>query len=69
MADIDEVEEALRREDFIREGVQIDAESLQAFLAPITEPFINETFKFNREWLRDMAARVTDLRPPTSSGS
>ncbi|SPT58646.1 Probable ubiquinone biosynthesis protein UbiB [Actinomadura madurae] len=63
MADIDEVEEALRREDFIREGVQIDAESLQAFLAPITEPFINETFKFNREWLRDMAARVTDLRP------
>ncbi|SFO67530.1 Predicted unusual protein kinase regulating ubiquinone biosynthesis, AarF/ABC1/UbiB family [Actinomadura madurae] len=63
MADIDEVEEALRREDFIREGVQIDAESLQAFLAPITEPFINETFKFSREWLRDMAARVTDLRP------
>ncbi|MEO3826107.1 AarF/ABC1/UbiB kinase family protein [Actinomadura sp. B10D3] len=63
MADIDEVEEALRREDFIREGVEIDTESLQAFLAPITEPFVTETFKFNREWLRDMAARVTDLRP------
>jgi predicted unusual protein kinase regulating ubiquinone biosynthesis (AarF/ABC1/UbiB family) len=63
MADIDEIEDALRREDFIREGVEIDAESLQAFLAPITEPFVTETFKFNREWLRDMAARVTDLRP------
>ncbi|MER7542237.1 ABC1 kinase family protein [Actinomadura sp.] len=63
MADIDEIEEALRGEDFIREGVEIDTESLQAFLAPITEPFITETFKFNREWLRDMAARVTDLRP------
>ncbi|WP_433467605.1 ABC1 kinase family protein [Spirillospora sp. CA-128828] len=63
MADIDEIEEALRREDFIREGVEIDAESLRAFLAPITEPFVTETFKFNREWLRDMAARVTDLRP------
>ncbi|WP_141577922.1 AarF/ABC1/UbiB kinase family protein [Actinomadura sp. WMMA1423] len=63
MADIDEVEDALRREDFIREGVEIDAESLQAFLAPITEPFVTETFKFNREWLRDMAAKVTDLRP------
>ncbi|TMR40849.1 AarF/ABC1/UbiB kinase family protein [Actinomadura geliboluensis] len=63
MADIDEVEDALRREDFIREGVEIDAESLQAFLAPITEPFVTETFKFNREWLRDMAAQVTDLRP------
>ncbi|TDD81426.1 AarF/ABC1/UbiB kinase family protein [Actinomadura darangshiensis] len=63
MADIDEVEDALRREDFIREGVEVDAESLQAFLAPITEPFVTETFKFNREWLRDMAAKVTDLRP------
>ncbi|WP_433477495.1 ABC1 kinase family protein [Spirillospora sp. CA-142024] len=63
MADIDEIEEALRREDFIREGVEVDAESLRAFLAPITEPFVTETFKFNREWLRDMAARVTDLRP------
>jgi predicted unusual protein kinase regulating ubiquinone biosynthesis (AarF/ABC1/UbiB family) len=63
MADIDEIEDALRDEDFIREGVEVDAEELQAFLAPITEPFINETFKFNREWLRDMAARVTDLRP------
>ncbi|MEU9024045.1 AarF/ABC1/UbiB kinase family protein [Actinomadura sp. NPDC048394] len=63
MADIDEIEDALREEDFIREGVEIDAEALQAFLAPITEPFVTETFKFNREWLRDMAARVTDLRP------
>ncbi|WUH97247.1 AarF/ABC1/UbiB kinase family protein [Spirillospora sp. NBC_00431] len=63
MADIDEVEEALRREDFIREGVDVDADSLQAFLAPITEPFVTETFRFSREWLRDMAARVTDLRP------
>ncbi|WP_308165934.1 AarF/ABC1/UbiB kinase family protein [Actinomadura sp. NEAU-AAG7] len=63
MADIGEIEEALRREDFIREGVEIDAESLQGFLAPITEPFVTETFAFNREWLRDMAARVTDLRP------
>jgi predicted unusual protein kinase regulating ubiquinone biosynthesis (AarF/ABC1/UbiB family) len=63
MADIDEIEEALRREDFIRAGVEIDADSLQAFLAPITEPFVTETFRFSREWLRDMAARVTDLRP------
>ncbi|MFI0411167.1 ABC1 kinase family protein [Actinomadura sp. 3N508] len=63
MADIGEIEEALRREDFIREGVEIDTEALQGFLAPITEPFVTETFAFNREWLRDMAARVTDLRP------
>ncbi len=63
MADIDEVEAALRREDFIREGVEIDKDALQAFLAPVTEPFVTETFRFSREWLREMAARVTDLRP------
>jgi predicted unusual protein kinase regulating ubiquinone biosynthesis (AarF/ABC1/UbiB family) len=63
LEDIDEIEAALREEDFIREGVTVDTESLQVFLAPITEPFIEETFKFNREWLRDMAAKVTDLRP------
>ncbi|WP_067489884.1 ABC1 kinase family protein [Actinomadura hibisca] len=63
LEDIDDVEQALRDEEFIREGVAVDAGSLQAFLAPITEPFVEETFKFNREWLRDMAARVTDLRP------
>ena len=63
MADIDEIEDALRNEDFIREGVEIDAEALQSFLAPITEPFVTDSFTFSREWLRDMAARVTDLRP------
>ena len=63
LEDIDEIEAALRDEDFIREGVEVDAESLQVFLAPITEPFVEDTFKFNREWLRDMAAKVTDLRP------
>ncbi len=61
--DIDEIEAALRDEEFIREGVDVDIEGLEAFLAPITEPFVTETFRFSREWLRDMAARVTDLRP------
>ncbi|WP_067831127.1 ABC1 kinase family protein [Actinomadura kijaniata] len=60
---IDTIEKALRDEDFIREGVRVEAEELQAFLAPITEPFVEDTFRFSREWLRDMAARVTDLRP------
>jgi predicted unusual protein kinase regulating ubiquinone biosynthesis (AarF/ABC1/UbiB family) len=63
IAGIDQIEEALRREEFIREGVDVDAEALRAFLAPVTEPFVNETFRFSRAWLREMAARVTDLRP------
>jgi predicted unusual protein kinase regulating ubiquinone biosynthesis (AarF/ABC1/UbiB family) len=63
MGDVEGIVEALRDEDFIRDGVEIDAESLQAFIAPIAEPLIEDTFKFSREWLRAQAARVTDLRP------
>ncbi len=63
MGDIDQIEKALRDEDFIREGVEIDRESLHAFITPVAEPLVEDTFKFSREWLRKEAARVTDLRP------
>jgi predicted unusual protein kinase regulating ubiquinone biosynthesis (AarF/ABC1/UbiB family) len=63
LLDIDQIVKALREEDFIREGVEVDAESLQAFIVPIAEPLIEDTFKFSREWLRQEFARVTDLRP------
>jgi predicted unusual protein kinase regulating ubiquinone biosynthesis (AarF/ABC1/UbiB family) len=63
MLDMDLVEKALREEHFIRDGVQVDPEALHAFLEPIAEPLIEETFKFSRQWLRQEAARVTDLRP------
>jgi predicted unusual protein kinase regulating ubiquinone biosynthesis (AarF/ABC1/UbiB family) len=63
LLDIDQIMKALREEGFIREGVEIDAESLQAFIVPIAEPLIEDTFKFSREWLRQEFARVTDLRP------
>jgi predicted unusual protein kinase regulating ubiquinone biosynthesis (AarF/ABC1/UbiB family) len=63
LLDIDRIVDALREEGFIREGVEIDAESLQSFIVPIAEPLIEDTFKFSREWLRQEFARVTDLRP------
>ncbi|MBC6469436.1 ABC1 kinase family protein [Actinomadura alba] len=63
MLDLDLIEQALREDDFIRDGVEIDPEALHAFIAPVAEPLIEETFKFSREWLRQEAARVTDLRP------
>ncbi|GLY84624.1 ABC1 kinase family protein [Actinoallomurus iriomotensis] len=63
LLDIDQIMKALREEDFIREGVEVDPESLQAFIVPIAEPLIEDTFKFSREWLRQEFARVTDLRP------
>jgi predicted unusual protein kinase regulating ubiquinone biosynthesis (AarF/ABC1/UbiB family) len=63
LLDIDEIMDALREEGFIREGVEIDPESLRAFIVPIAEPLIEDTFKFSREWLRQEFARVADLRP------
>jgi predicted unusual protein kinase regulating ubiquinone biosynthesis (AarF/ABC1/UbiB family) len=63
LLDIDKIMEALREEDFIREGVEIDKESLESFIVPLTEPLVEDTFKFSREWLRQEFARVTDMRP------
>jgi predicted unusual protein kinase regulating ubiquinone biosynthesis (AarF/ABC1/UbiB family) len=63
LLDVDQIMEALREEGFIREGVEVDAESLRSFIVPIAEPLIEDTFKFSREWLRQEFARVTDLRP------
>src|SRR6476659_6177799 len=57
MLDIDEIERALREEDFLRKNIEVDPEGLRAFIAPIAEPLIEETFKFSREWLRQQAAR------------
>jgi predicted unusual protein kinase regulating ubiquinone biosynthesis (AarF/ABC1/UbiB family) len=63
MGDVEQIEKALRKEGFIREGVEVDPDSLRAFIRPVAEPLIEDTFKFSRDWLRREAARVTDLRP------
>src|SRR6266571_2408171 len=59
--DIQTVEQELRTYGFLRQGIQVDADALRAFLAPIAEPSKVESFKFTREWLRAEAGRVTDL--------
>ncbi|HUY44340.1 MAG TPA: AarF/ABC1/UbiB kinase family protein [Streptosporangiaceae bacterium] len=60
--DIREVEDELRAEGFVREGIDVDLDALFAFLAPLAEPSKQESFKFSREWLRGEAARVADPR-------
>jgi predicted unusual protein kinase regulating ubiquinone biosynthesis (AarF/ABC1/UbiB family) len=59
---IELVEQVLRENGFLREGVSVDLEQLHAFLAPLAEPSRAERFKFTREWLRSEASRVTDRR-------
>ena len=60
--DIAAVEQELRANGFLRPGIRIDLDALQAVLAPLAEPSRLDSFKFNREWLRGEAARVTDMR-------
>jgi predicted unusual protein kinase regulating ubiquinone biosynthesis (AarF/ABC1/UbiB family) len=60
--DIAAMERELREHGFLRPGVRVDLDALQAFLAPLAEPSRVDSFKFNREWLRGEAARVTDMR-------
>jgi predicted unusual protein kinase regulating ubiquinone biosynthesis (AarF/ABC1/UbiB family) len=59
---IETVERELRAHDFLREGVRVDLDQLQAFLAPLAEPSATDTFTFSREWMRGTASRVTDLK-------
>ena len=60
--DIETVEHELRAHGFLRDGVTVDLDALQAYLAPLAEPSRVESFKFSREWLRAEASRVTDMR-------
>ena len=59
--DIGAVENELRANGFLKEGIQVDLDALRAFLAPLAEPSKVECFRFTREWMRGEAARVTDL--------
>ncbi len=59
---IHEVEDELREEGFLRDGIEVDLDALYSFLAPLADPSRGDSFKFSREWLRGEAARVTDPR-------
>ena len=59
--DIGVVENELRANGFLKEGMHVDLDALRAFLAPLAEPSKVECFRFTREWMRGEAARVTDL--------
>jgi predicted unusual protein kinase regulating ubiquinone biosynthesis (AarF/ABC1/UbiB family) len=61
-ADIEAVECELRAHGFLRPGVDVDLDALHAFLAPLAEPSAVDSFKFTREWMREEATRVADLR-------
>jgi predicted unusual protein kinase regulating ubiquinone biosynthesis (AarF/ABC1/UbiB family) len=59
--------DGLRDEGFVKPGIRLDAQRLLDYLAPILDPVREETFRFERAWLRAQAARMTDPRSPAYS--
>jgi len=62
--DADGVLAGLRDEGFIKPEVDVDAEELLDYLAPVIEPVAADGFRFSRSWLRTQAARIGDPRSP-----
>jgi predicted unusual protein kinase regulating ubiquinone biosynthesis (AarF/ABC1/UbiB family) len=63
LGDPDMILAACKAEGIVRPGFEVGAEDLAAFIEPLAVPLIEDNFTFSREWLRDQAVRVTDLRP------
>jgi predicted unusual protein kinase regulating ubiquinone biosynthesis (AarF/ABC1/UbiB family) len=61
--DIATVEQDLREHGFLRAGISVDLDQLQAFLAPLAEPSAVDSFAFSREWMRAEAGRMASARP------
>lgn len=59
-----EVLAGLRKEGFIKPGVQIDAQAILDYLRPILAPIEAEEFRFTRAWLRSEAARIASPKSP-----
>ncbi|RZQ59313.1 ABC1 kinase family protein [Amycolatopsis suaedae] len=58
----DELLDVLKREGFVRPGTTVDAEDIQAYLAPFTVPLTRERFHFTRRWAQKQALRLGDTR-------
>ena len=57
--DAEAVSAGLREEGFLRPGVNLQPEVLNAFIAPFFEPATVEEFSFSRGWLRAQVQRVS----------
>ena len=60
----DELLELLRADRFVPVDSELRADDVHAYLTPFTEPLRTETFHFTRDWLKEQAERVGDLRSP-----
>ena len=62
----DDVLVDLRAEGFIRAGIEVDAQGVLDYLAPLLAPIETDHFHFTRAWMQEQAARVADPRNEAS---
>ncbi len=60
--DVDAVIDAMQSENFIRPGVDVDAQKVMDYIRPILDPLAKPEFTFTREWMREQAQRIGDPR-------
>ncbi|MDP3971980.1 MAG: AarF/ABC1/UbiB kinase family protein, partial [Candidatus Nanopelagicales bacterium] len=60
--DDDAVLAGLRKEGFVKPGIEVDAADLMAYLNPFIEPMRRDRFHFTRSWLRSQFMRIKDPR-------
>jgi predicted unusual protein kinase regulating ubiquinone biosynthesis (AarF/ABC1/UbiB family) len=58
------VVQGLRDEGFIKPHLKVDGEALLGYLSPFLEPAREESFRFNRTFLRELFAHINDPRRP-----
>jgi predicted unusual protein kinase regulating ubiquinone biosynthesis (AarF/ABC1/UbiB family) len=59
-----EVLDGLRREGFVKAGLDVDAQTILDYLRPMLAPLEVDEFRFTRAWLRAEAARIASPRSP-----
>jgi predicted unusual protein kinase regulating ubiquinone biosynthesis (AarF/ABC1/UbiB family) len=57
----------LRTEGFLKPGVELDPLAVLGYLAPLLEPLAEETFEYNRAWLRRQGAHLANNGNPGAS--
>jgi HSP20 family molecular chaperone IbpA len=60
--DLARLENEFRSHGYLRDGVSVDLAALRAFLTPLAEPSMAESFRFSREWLRTETMQASVLR-------
>ena len=61
--DYEAVAAGLREEGFLKADSRIDPSMLGRYLAPLVEPVVEETFTFDRDWLRRQSQRIATPGP------